>query len=119
MPFYVPYFIRLNTLTFMFLKTSGTHIFAYETLILLQLPLHLLALILKGKKTGSSLLTLTISGLTLHSLLFIEIHFNEFTVDKVHPKNIIAETNVSYTNLNIFILFHPFSLNTCECLMYQ
>ena len=30
--------IRLNTLTFKFLTTSGTHSFAYGLLILLQLP---------------------------------------------------------------------------------
>ena len=51
----------------MFSATSGTHNFAYASLISLQLPLHLLVLILKGKTTGSSLLTLTISGITLHS----------------------------------------------------
>ena len=33
--------IRLNALLFMFLTTSGTHNFAYGSLILLQLPLHL------------------------------------------------------------------------------
>ena len=32
--------IRLNTLIFMFLTTSGTHNFAYESLILLQLRQH-------------------------------------------------------------------------------
>ena len=40
--------IRLNTLTFMFLITSETHNFVYVSLILLQLPLHLFTLILKG-----------------------------------------------------------------------
>ena len=40
--------IRLNTLTFKFFIISGTQIFAYGSLILLQLPLHLLILILKG-----------------------------------------------------------------------
>ena len=59
--------IRLNTLTFKFFKTSRTHIFAYGSSILLQLPLHLLVLILKGSNTGSSLLTLIMSGLTLHA----------------------------------------------------
>ena len=39
--------IRLKTLIFNFF-TSGTHIFAYESLILLQLSLYLLVLILKG-----------------------------------------------------------------------
>ena len=58
--------IRLNTLTFKFFTTSGTYMFAYGSLILLQLPLHLLVLIIKGQERGSSLLTLTISGLTLH-----------------------------------------------------
>ena len=33
--------IRLNTLTFMFSVTSGTHNFAYGSLILFQLPLPL------------------------------------------------------------------------------
>ena len=40
--------IRLNTLTFKIFRTSATHIFAHGSLILLQLPLHLLVLILKG-----------------------------------------------------------------------
>ena len=39
--------VLLNTLTFMFSMTSETHIFAYGSLILLQLPLHLIVLILK------------------------------------------------------------------------
>ena len=34
--------IRLNTFTFMFLIVSGTHNLAYGSLIVLQLPLHLL-----------------------------------------------------------------------------
>ena len=42
--------IRLKTLTFKFFTTSGTHIFTKGSLILLQLPLHLLLLILKEKK---------------------------------------------------------------------
>ena len=40
--------IRLNTLTFKSFMTSGKQIFAYGLLILLQLPLHLFILILKG-----------------------------------------------------------------------
>ena len=59
--------IRLNILTFKFLTTSETHSFAYGLLILLQLPLNLLILILKGKNIGSSPLRLTICGLVLHS----------------------------------------------------
>ena len=35
----------------------------------------------KEKNTGSSLLILTIFGLTLDSWLLIEIHLNEFTFD--------------------------------------
>ena len=56
--------IKFNTLTFKVFAVSGTHNFAYGSLILLQLPLHLFGLILKGKKNASSsLLTLTISDL--------------------------------------------------------
>ena len=40
--------IRLNTLIFKSFTKSGTHIFAYGSLTLLQPPLHLLVLILKG-----------------------------------------------------------------------
>ena len=61
---------------FKFLATSGTHNFPYGSLILLQLPLHLPVLILKGKNTSSFLLTLTICGLTVHSWLLHEIQFN-------------------------------------------
>ena len=77
--------IRLNAPTFTFLTTSGTYNFAYGSLKLSQLPLHLIVLILNGKNTGLSLLTLRIYGLTLHSWLFIEIHFKEFTLGKLQP----------------------------------
>ena len=40
--------IRLNTLTFKSFTASATHIYTHGSLILLQLPLHLLVLILKG-----------------------------------------------------------------------
>ena len=40
--------IKLNTLTFTFFTVSETQIFAYGSLILLQLPLHLFILTLKG-----------------------------------------------------------------------
>ena len=55
--------IRLNTLRFKSFTTSGTHVFGYGSLIILQLPLHLLFLILK----------LITSGLTLHARFFIEM----------------------------------------------
>ena len=38
--------IKLNSLRFIFLTTSRIHIFTYGSLILLQLPLHLLILTL-------------------------------------------------------------------------
>ena len=38
--------IRLNTLTFIFLITSGPRNFAYGSLMFLQLPLHLFTSIL-------------------------------------------------------------------------
>ena len=45
--------------------------------MLLQLPLHLLVLIL----------TLTISGLTLHAWLFIEMQLKEVTLTKLDKNN--------------------------------
>ena len=78
--------IKLNTLTLKVFKISRTHNFAYGSLILLELPLHLLVLILKGKNTGFSLLTLTICGLALHYWLLIEIDFNELTLGKLQQK---------------------------------
>ena len=42
------YDIKLNTLTFKSFIRLGTQIFEYGLLILLQLPLHLLVLILQG-----------------------------------------------------------------------
>ena len=45
---------RLNTLTFMFLITSGTHKFANESLILLQLLLHLFILTLHNEVAAIS-----------------------------------------------------------------
>ena len=40
--------IKLNTLTFKSFTVSGTQTFDYGSLMLLQLPLHLFTLILKG-----------------------------------------------------------------------
>ena len=40
--------IKLNTLTFKTFTVSGTQIFAYGSLILLQLPLYLFTLMVKG-----------------------------------------------------------------------
>ena len=60
---------RLNTLTFKFLTTPGTHNFARGLLILLQLPLHLLVLILQG----SPPLTLTTCGLVSHFWLLLNL----------------------------------------------
>ena len=68
---------------FMFFTTSGTHNFACGSLIPLQLLL-LLVLIRKGENKDSSILTLTVSGLTLHSWLFIEIHFNGLRLGKFY-----------------------------------
>ena len=87
--------IRLNALTFNFLTTSETQTFAYGLLILLQLPLHLLVLILKGKNTGSPPLRLTICYLTLHSWLFIEIQLNKFMLVKV-DKNVNPVKNTTF-----------------------
>ena len=42
---------RLNNLTFKVFTISGTHNYACGLLILSQVPLYLLVLMLKGKKT--------------------------------------------------------------------
>ena len=89
-------------MTFKSFITSGTHIFAYGLLILLQLPLHLPVLILNGKNIGLLLLTLTIYGLVLHSWLIIEIHSNELTF--VRFDRIVNPIKITFlTHPNIFI----------------
>ena len=81
---------KLNTLWSKFFTTSGTHIFAYGSLIILQLPLHLLVLILTEQNVGSSLLPLRIYDLILHSSLFIEAHFQGVALSVITLKNDIA-----------------------------
>ena len=105
--------IRFNALTFRFLTTSGTHNFAYESLILLQVALHLLLLMLKGKNTGSSLLPLTICGFTLHYWLFNEIHFNGFTLYKVDENaNPVKNSFLMSCNILYYVLrFHQILVN--------
>ena len=105
--------IWLNTLTFKFLTTLGTPNFAHGLLILLQLPLDLLVLILKGKNTGSSLLTLTIFGLTLHYWLFFEIQLNKFTFLKVDTDANPVKNNffVSLSILQYVICSHQTLVN--------
>ena len=76
-----------------FFTTSGTHIFAYGSLILLQLPQHLLVLILKGKNTGSSLLTLRVGGLT-----FLNHKNHE------HKREVLFFSNYLQTSLLRFFL---------------
>ena len=87
---------------FKYFTTSGTPIFAYAALILLQLPLHLFVLILKELNIGLLLQTLIISGLDLHDWLLIEIQINEFTIVKL-DKIVNPIKNTFLPNLNIFI----------------
>ena len=61
-----------------------------------QLPLHLLVLILKGKNTSSSPLTLKICGLILHSWLFTERQLYIFMLVKV-------DKNVNLANKHLLI----------------
>ena len=87
--------IRLNTLTFKFYTTSGTHSFVYGLLILLQLPLHSFFLILKGKKI-----------LILHSSFFIEIQLNKFTLVKVDKNtNLVKKHFLINPNILYCLLF--------------
>ena len=69
--------IKLKILRLIFLATSATHNSAYGSLILLQIPLYLLVLILKGKDAVSSLLKF---------LVLLETHFNGFTFDNYNEK---------------------------------
>ena len=90
----------------MFLTTSGTYNFANGLLILLQLSLHLFAKYCKDKTKVHDVI---ISGLTLHSGLLIETHFNGFTLHTLQLINDIATTNTFLINPNFLyyiILFH-------------
>ena len=75
----------------MFLTISKTHNFAYGSLVLLQPPLHLSILTLLGKNQGSLLLIFIICGFILHSLLFIEAHFNSFAFNILQPKILLLQ----------------------------
>ena len=110
---------RLSTLIFQFLTTSETHIFPYESLILLQVLLHLLVFNTKTTKYGSSLLTLTISGLTLHFSLVIEVHISGVTVNKFTLDKIVNSAKNSFNKLKRFYIIYSFSLNTYEYLKYH
>ena len=92
--------------------------------MLLQLPLHLFLLKLKEKNTGSLVLALTISGLTLHSWLFIEIQLNEFMplkVDKnANPvkKHFLINPNILYyTILNHQIYMNVLHSGSRNCII--
>ena len=58
-------------------KVLSSNIFGRMYLII-----KIFVLILKGENTGSSLLTLIISGLTLHAWLFIEIQLNGVALNR-------------------------------------
>ena len=79
----------------------------------------MLVLMLKGKTTGSSPLTLTTYGLTLHYWLLIEIQLNEFTLVK-DDKNANPAKKVRFNKPKHFIILcHSFSLNNCKFLIYH
>ena len=81
--------------------------------------MHLLALMLKGGNTGSSLLTVTICGLTLHSWLFIEIQLNEFMLMKIDKIVNRAKKNVFNKSKHFITLCLFFSSNNCEYPLYH
>ena len=68
---------------------------------MLQQPLHLLILILKGKNTGSLLLALTICGLASHSWLFIEMQLNGAALNKFTLVKIDRNTRKINNNKNV------------------
>ena len=113
------------------LTVLGTNNLAYWLLISLQLPLHLFTRTLSGWKTGSLLLifiigsptlhhshTYTLHKLYIHLWLLVATHFKgiAFNVSKLTNAN--AVISIFLINPNI-ILYHAFSLNTCECLIYH
>ena len=117
--------IRLNTLKFKFLATSKIHNLSYGLLIFLQLLLHFLVLILKGKNTCLFLLKLTTCGISLHFWLFIgiqlsEVALNKFMVVKVNENaNPVKKAILINQTKHFIILSHSFLLNNCECLTYH
>ena len=61
------------------------------------------------------MLIFIIVGLTLRSGLLIQTLFNALQLE-----NVIAVKNIFLINVSIlFILYHVFLLNTCECLIYH
>ena len=80
--------IRLNTLTFKSFATSGTHIFAYGSLILLRATTTFTCFHNKRIKYGLiAILTLIIFGLTLHAWLFIEMQLKGVVLTKLNKNN--------------------------------
>ena len=91
---------------------------------LFVIAVYLLVLILKGNNTSSSLLTLTVCGLTIHYSLFIEIQLrgaalNEFTHTKVDKNTSPVKKTTFNKPKHFIILFHSFSLNSCKCLKHR
>ena len=106
--------IRLNTLAFKFFITSGTHIPAFGALLLLQLPLHLLVLMLKEKDTGSSILHKQF--VVLLYILDCSLKYNLMNLRLLKLiKLLILQKKIFLTNSNIllhhFIFFYQLFMN--------
>ena len=73
------------------------------------------------KRIKYRLITININNFWFYFtfLIVIEIHFNELTLGRLQPKNIIAEINNCFTNPNIFISYYSCSLNTYEFLKHH
>ena len=69
---------------------SGTHILAYGSLIFITTVFAFIYFNTIRIKGGSLVLRLIISGLILHSWLFIETHFKEFALNTLELKNFFA-----------------------------
>ena len=111
--------IRLNALTSQFLTTSATQSFRYGSLILLQILLHLLILILKGK---NRFFTINISNLWSYFTIDCSLKciLLSLLLVNYNQKNVIAKINISfYKSKHFIILCHSFSLNNCERLIYH
>ena len=110
--------IRLNILTFKFFTTSGTHIFAYGSLILLQLPQYLLVLILRIKYR---LITININNFWFY-FTFLIIHWNTTqlicTCTDLHMITLLTCQKRFFNKSKHFyiISYYSFSLNAYEWL---
>ena len=99
----------------MFLRTSGTPKFSIWIINIITTATTFIYKNTVRINESSFLLMFFAAGLILHSSLFTEKYLNALQL-----KNLIAVKKNFYINVSIlFILYHVFSLNSCEFLIYH